>query len=311
MSELDFYSSLENVTIEGGISTVKHIAEWEYIRHSSHVLQFHEVEEKRRPDLGTYIFANNDMGEMRHKFEFRLNKDLGYEWILWRGADGSWKSFQVEAVGDEKELIIEENATDEFRFLVFSTSEDPDEEGAVAWFYPESDYNKNGTVGRSRVDKTEVSGEDRRTVMRIVADWRKTNWCRMNLYVRNEGLIAPSNQDPHVYEAFRMEALQFFGSPNEILDAVLDASSTLSVVEETEETLTNIYPNPFTTKVTVTSKNILDNDIKLFSVLGVNISTFITIDTISNNQVIVNMDGLTSGVYFLQVGAAVHKIYKE
>ncbi|GAL81909.1 hypothetical protein JCM19274_2893 [Algibacter lectus] len=227
MSELDFNTSIENVTKTGSISTVRHIAEWEYIRHPSFILQFHEVNESVRPDFETFTGANNDMGEMRHKFEFRLNKDLGYQWILWRDSNNAWQSLNVTAVGDSKKITIRTNTALEKRFLVFSTSSDPDAPGAVSWFYPESDYNTNSTLGKSRTDKTVNYTHDRRTSVTIVADWRKTNWCRMNLYIRNEGLIAPSNGDPNIYEAFQMEALQLFGTPNEILDEVMAYDDTL------------------------------------------------------------------------------------
>ncbi|GAL63304.1 hypothetical protein [Algibacter lectus] len=186
MSELDFNTSIENVTKTGSISTVRHIAEWEYIRHPSFILQFHEVNESVRPDFETFTGANNDMGEMRHKFEFRLNKDLGYQWILWRDSNNAWQSLNVTAVGDSKKITIRTNTALEKRFLVFSTSSDPDAPGAVSWFYPESDYNTNSTLGKSRTDKTVNYTHDRRTSVTIVADWRKTNWCRMNLYIRNE-----------------------------------------------------------------------------------------------------------------------------
>ena len=66
-----------------------------------------------------------------------------------------------------------------------------------------------------------IRDRDRRTSIIIIADWRKTNWCRMNLYVRNEGLIAPPNGDPTIYEAFQMDAHQLFGTPNEILSEVV------------------------------------------------------------------------------------------
>ena len=310
ISELDFNSYLEDVTNVGEISKVKHVAEWEYIRHPSHILQFHEVVESRRLQLGAITGADNDMGLMRHKFEIRLNKDLGYKWILWRNASGQWESFEVTAVGDEIEVLIDENTVDEMRFLLFSTSDDPDAPGAVAWFYPESDFNVNSTVRKSRLDKTEISTENRRVRMRIVADWRKTNWCRMNLYVRNAGLLAPSNGDPNEYESFRFEALQLFGSPNEILNEILD-SNTLNIEQTELNTSFSIYPNPFLNEITIKGKNLLNDKIKLYSILGLDISNSFEVISRSNNELTLRTNNLSSGMYFLKIGTTTSNVLKK
>ena len=221
MTELDFHTCLQNITRCGEISTVKHSAEWEYIRHPAHLLQFHEVTQRQRPNFGGSLGSDTDLGEMRHKFEFRLNRDLGYEYVLCKDANNQWQSTHLTAIGDDKQIDVDINTPKNQRFMVFSTSPDPDVPGAVAWYYPESTVNSNGSVGKSRNDKSVMYTDDRRTSVRIVADWRKTNWMRMNLYVRNEGLMAPSNGECDTYEAFQMEAHQLFGTPNEIMMEVL------------------------------------------------------------------------------------------
>ena len=311
MSELDFNTSIENITKTDGISTVRHIAEWEYIRHPSFILQFHEVSENVRPKFETFTGSNNDMGEMRHKFEFRLNKDLGYEWILWRDSNNSWKSLNTTTIGDSKKITININTKLENRFLVFSTSSDPDAEGAVSWFYPESNYNTNSTLGKSRVNKNIMSTNDRRTSVTIVADWRKTNWCRMNLYIRNEGLIAPCNGDPTIYEAFQMEALQLFGTPNEILNEVINYDAPLAIEQVELNRSFNIYPNPFTSTLTIKGKNLLNEKIKAYTVLGQDISNSLEIISSSNTELILRMNDLNYGVYFLKIGTITNKIYKQ
>jgi len=310
MTELDFNTSIENVTRANEISTVRHIAEWEYIRHPSFILQFHEVNENQRPDFNGIDGSNVDMGEMRHKFEFRLNKDLGYEWVLWRDTNNAWQSFKVESIGDNKEIIIDVNTAIENRFLVFSTSSNPDDSGAIAWFYPESDFNANSTLQKSRVDKNMISSNDRRTSISIKADWRKTNWCRMNLYIRNEGLMAPCNGDPNIYEAFQMEAIQLFGTPNEILNEVIHYNSTLLVNEQIERNTTlNIYPNPFLNEVKIQGKKLLNKKIKLYSILGLEISNSIEVISRSDTELILRTDNLSSGMYFLKIGTTTNNIY--
>ena len=312
MSELDFSTSIQNVTRVNEISVVRHLGEWEYIRHPSHILQFHEVSENQRPQFQNFSGANNDMGEMRHKFEFRLNKDLGYEWILWRDADNVWQSFNVMTIGDAKEITIDLDTPLEQRFLVFSTSSDPNESGAVSWFYPESSFNTNSTLEKSRSDKSTINTSDRRTSVSIRADWRKTNWCRMNLYVRNEGLIAPCNGDPNVYEAFQLEALQLFGTPNEILNEVLNHDIVLDTEQfEFNKAKPTIYPNPFSSEITIKGENLLNEEVKLYSVLGTDTSNSIKIISRTNNELKILIDDLDSGVYFLQIGNTTTKISKK
>lgn len=311
MSELDFNTSIEDVTQIDGISTVKHVAAWEYIRHPSFILQFHEVTEGYRPHLQGYIGSNNDMGEMRHKFEFRLNKDLGYEWVLWRDINNTWQSLNLTAIGDKKEITIDITTALENRFLVFSTSSDPDAAGAVSWFYPESDFNTNSTLGKSRVNKDVMYTNDRRKSVTIIADWRKTNWCRMNLYIRNEGLIAPCNGDPAIYEAFQMEALQLFGTPNEILNEVLSYNLTLGIADVQLNSTPIIFPNPFSSDITIKDENLLNKKIKLYSILGLDISNTIKIISRSNNEIILRLNDLNSEVYFLQIGINTYQIYRQ
>ena len=217
MTELDFSSTLDDVSTSGGISVVKHFGEWEFIRHPCQVLQFHDPKGNQRFSLDGTPHSDSDMGQMRHKFEFRMNKYLGYEWVLWR-ENGQWDSLHLVAVKEKQTYASSDvaNVPLESRFMIFSTSSSLSDTNAIAWYYPESIMNANCTVQKSRTDKSVVSQEDRRFKMSIISDWRKTNWCRMNLYIVNEGLLAPNHGDPNTYESFQMEAYQLFGTPNQI-----------------------------------------------------------------------------------------------
>lgn len=312
MCELDFNTSIENITRLNEISTVRHFGEWEYIRHPSFILQFHEVTEHQRPKFNGTLGANNDMGEMRHKFEFRLNKDLGYEWILWRDTNNTWQSFNVTTVGDFIDIEIDTNTPLEERFLVFSTSANPNDSGAVAWFYPESNINTNGTVGKSRTTKNTSYTDDRRTSVSIRADWRKTNWCRMNLYVRNDGLEAPCNGDPNVYEAFRMEAHQLFGTPNQILAEVLNYNPYLSINQLETNTSPVVFPNPFTSEITIKGNNLIDKEVRLYTLTGKEISSEIKITARTQDELQIKVKSdLITGIYFLKIGEYTSKIIKN
>ena len=246
ITELDFSSSLESITSSTGISIVKHQGEWEFVRHPCQLLQYHEPEVDKRLSLKGTPHSDSDMGEMRHKFEFRMNKDLGYEWVLWR-ENGAWESMQLTTVGQKKTFNSTNvaNVALENRFLIFSTSDSLTDPNAIAFYYPESDYNVAGTVQKSRTDKSIVSEEDRRYRMQFIADWRKTNWCRMNLYIFNDGLLAPNHGDPNEYESFRMEAYQIFGTPEKIweeIEGIVLPVELLSFdVAKTEQNQVSIY----------------------------------------------------------------------
>jgi len=221
ITELDFNTAIEDVSEAAGVSVVRHEGEWEFIRHPCQILQYHEPEANPRYALNGTPHSDSDMGKMRHKFEFRMNKDLGYEWILWREND-AWQSMQVMAIGDSVSVSLDNVASIplENRFMIFSTSNSVTDPNAIAFYYPDSDYNANSTLQKSRTDKSIISQEDRRFRVQFIADWRKLNWCRMNLYVFNEGLLAPNHGDPNQYESFRMEAFQIFGTPEEIWERV-------------------------------------------------------------------------------------------
>ena len=61
----------------------------------------------------------------------------------------------------------------------------------------------------------------------------------MNVYIFNEGLLAPNHGDPNQFESFRMEAYQIFGTPEEIwahIESVALPVELLSFdVEKTKE----------------------------------------------------------------------------
>ena len=232
ITELDFSSTLDDISKAGGISVVRHRAEWSYIRHSCQILQYSEPISNYRFTLDGSPISDADMGGMRHKFEFRMNKDYGYQWVLWR-ENNAWQSLFLNPVGAEKVFnsTSPTSISADNRLMIFSTSSDPNDPNAIAWYYPESSFNTNGTVERSRADKSLVAQKDRRYRVDIIADWNKTNWCRMNLYVFNKGLYAPQNDNPHTYESFQMEAYQLFGTPNQILAEVQGAVLTAELLQ--------------------------------------------------------------------------------
>jgi len=286
ITELDFSSTIENVSETGGISVVKHRGEWEFIRHPCQVLQFHEPEALERFDLKGSPHSDSDMGKMRHKFEFRMNKDLGYEWVLWR-ENGEWQSMELTAIGQKKILnTLDIDTTGvEDRFMVFSTSNSLTDPNAMAWYYPESDYNASCTLQKSRTDKSIVSKEDRRYRLQIIGDWRKTNWCRMNLYIFNEGLLAPNH-----------------GS----------SSNESVIIDQHTNPKINIYPNPTNGIVQLQLNGLAVQEMTVLDNAGKDLTAKVKQISRGKDSLSLNIEDLPVGIYYLVLnGEIVEKILRK
>ena len=300
ITELDFLSSIENVTETDEISIVKHQGEWEFVRHPCQLLQYHEPVANPRYELDGVPHSDADMGEMRHKFEFRVNKDLGYEWVLWR-EDGEWQSMELLEIGNNKtyNTFDVENIPFERRFMVFSTSDSLTDPNAIAWYYPESDYNVGSSVQKSRTDKSIISQEDRRFRVQIIGDWRKSNWCRLNLYIFNKGLLAPNHGDPNEYESFRMEAYQLFGTPEQIWDKIQGGITSTEDDVVLDKPKINVYPNPTNGMVHIQLNGLVVEKMTLLDNLGNDLTN--NVQSISEDEegMTLNLERLPTGIYYL------------
>jgi hypothetical protein len=201
----------------------------------------------------------------------------------------------------------------ESRFMVFSTSSSLNDPNAVAWFYPETFYNDYATVQKSRTDKSIVSQEDRRYQMRITSDWRKTNWCRMNLYIWNEGLLAPQNGDPNTYESFRMEAYQLFGTPNQIWTAIQTTTATENLpINTVKDSKINVFPNPTNGTINIKMNGIIVEKISLIDNLGKDLTSKIRHLSTTKEKIVLDLSNLSNGLYYLILNDnSIHKILKN
>ncbi|MBL4669979.1 MAG: T9SS type A sorting domain-containing protein [Flavobacteriales bacterium] len=67
----------------------------------------------------------------------------------------------------------------------------------------------------------------------------------------------------------------------------------------------NIYPNPFTEKITITTENI--NNVSIYNILGEKLNLSFSK---KDNMVVLNTSTLVSGIYFIKVGDKSYKLYK-
>ncbi|WP_411801967.1 T9SS type A sorting domain-containing protein [Algibacter lectus] len=77
-----------------------------------------------------------------------------------------------------------------------------------------------------------------------------------------------------------------------------------------QNTATQIFPNPFANKLTITGKNLLNKEVKLYSMLGRDTSNAVEFISRSNTKVVLRINNLNSETYFLKVGNTTRMINK-
>jgi hypothetical protein len=135
----------------------------------------------------------------------------------------------------------------------------------------------------------------------------------MNLYIWNEGLLAPQNGNPNTYESFRMEAYQIFGTPNEIWETIQIVTSTKDVhIDEIDDTKINIFPNPTNDIVNIQFTDITVQKISLMDNLGRDLTSNIRYLSKSEEQVVLDLSKLSTGLYYLIINdKVIRKIQKN
>jgi hypothetical protein len=76
----------------------------------------------------------------------------------------------------------------------------------------------------------------------------------------------------------------------------LPVTTTTSIKEVTKERI-SIYPNPVKDNFTINFNGVKVNQVSVIDIMGRNISTIVA----PNSQATINMDGLPSGTYFVQI----------
>jgi len=72
-----------------------------------------------------------------------------------------------------------------------------------------------------------------------------------------------------------------------------------------------LYPNPTSGLLTISGSDIEADQLKLFNALGQELSTQIKIIEKNKNYVIIDISGLSTGMYYLKSGSSTKKVYKH
>ena len=88
-------------------------------------------------------------------------------------------------------------------------------------------------------------------------------------------------------------------------------SNSINENESLLDTKVTIYPNPFSSEIAIKGESLLDKDVKLFTITGADISSSISVTTVSSQEIRLKVNSnLIPGIYFLRTGGVTKKIYK-
>ena len=137
----------------------------------------------------------------------------------------------------------------------------------------------------------------------------------MNLYLFNEGLLAPNHGNPHEYESFRMEAYQLFGTPEEIWNEVqgnLSTSTETVISDQHTNPKVNIYPNPTSGIVYLQLNGLVVETITLLDNLGNDLTARVKQVSKGEDTVVLNLENLPVGAYYIVLnGDIVEKVQRK
>jgi hypothetical protein len=86
--------------------------------------------------------------------------------------------------------------------------------------------------------------------------------------------------------------------------------STVSINDFEDENTISVFPNPFLNSVTIINSELKVTDIKLFNLLGQEISNFV-IHKINDKQIEVKISDLPRGMYVIHLKSVIKMIYKQ
>ncbi len=87
---------------------------------------------------------------------------------------------------------------------------------------------------------------------------------------------------------------------SEIISVKIDNSSSI-----------DIFPNPTSNNIVISGEGILYQDVKIYNVLGKDVSNFAKATSISDNSISFDLTELPTGVYFVKTNNITKKIYKN
>ena len=228
-SEYDFYGTYEDVRGKWGIEipAIHHYAEVRFIREPGHCVNQHRAGTKLwnaaavqgdiSVDQPAGVFAASDKEMSNPIRAWRLRHDTKiwdppYRYLAL--TSGAW-TLQSRASGI--------NRDNPFRTaLILADSSDPQRGRAIGLYRPETEVNAFPVIGVNETTGEVVYRDARQNLQKVVDD-PDVAVGKMSTYgftSRIRGLIARNRLPADVYESWREEYIMFYGTPQQIMDAI-------------------------------------------------------------------------------------------
>ena len=231
-SEFDYYGTYENMMGKYGIKTsaIRHYFEYRFIRPAGHCMnQFRAGSLVWNPGsvinniatkypVGTYNSTDKDMSGMIVENKLRNNVSLWNPPYIWtRFTNGTWVS-SARIPGS-----LSNSLTQDPKVLIVSETNIATSGRAMGVYHPNSEINNYQIIGVKKTDGS-IYYTDKRPSATNALNWIDS----FNQYLMNNigwnstitGMINPARLPSGIYEAYREESYIFYGTPQDIMNAV-------------------------------------------------------------------------------------------
>jgi hypothetical protein len=228
-SEFDYYGTYENYMGKNGIATpaIRHYFEYRFIRSPGHCLnQFR---------AGTLMWDEDeiieDISVQYPKGVFRgTDKDMNFLTTSWsiRNDVAIWEPMyrHIQRLNGtweitSRESILRRNSTQNKQVFIVAESADLNSGRAIGFYQPDTEINRFSVIGVRDSDGS-VYYTDNRVTETFWNDqpYRIPTMSWMGFRNYSLGLINRDRLPEGIYEAYRQEFLVFYGTPQQIMDAI-------------------------------------------------------------------------------------------
>lgn len=236
-SEFDYYGMYADYFQKGGISIpcVRHYFEYRFARPPGHCFsQFGPGlsvfnAEQTHPDISNFAPAGTHKAESYDMSYFLMSWHLRNDVANWdpkfrfiKNTDGTWNT----SVKDRSEALVSESYGSDGkitvpRLVVICDTDNPDDETALGFYMPDSEFNRKQTIGVDIQTDSIKYTDNRYTSIRLWDQSRRIS--TMAVYgfkVESNGILNPTRLSQNTYEALRYDLFILKGSPNKIWETV-------------------------------------------------------------------------------------------
>jgi hypothetical protein len=241
-SEFDFYAVYENVKGKNGVTipAIRHYFEYRYIRPSGHCMnQFNSgtsvwnadgLEEDisvQYPE-GKFSGTDKDLSDITASWSIRNDLALWDPRFLHiQKNNGTWEIRDRTKVNNEDDTGYKQ-------FIIVGESSDVNSGKALGFYRPNTEINKHQVIGVRESDGSIYYTDSRLTkVFWNDSPYRTPKMSWIGFRNNSRGLINRDRLPSGIYEAYRQETFLFYGTPQEIKDAVAEFDKNNKLTQST------------------------------------------------------------------------------